>query len=702
VLTLALLHEVRVADGSTREQRRGVAPFEGCQVTDSVNDFGILELTEVGEDRTLRCSRGALAIYGLTAEEMAGAPWMLTARIHGDDRQRVVTTVDGALQSGDAFVVAYRIVRPAGDERHVLSTGTVKLNDVGDRWVRIVLVDMTLRARASTTTEGDPASSVTDAGFDAVMLLRVLCDRGGEVRDFEIGEANRRAERLLGSTRDRLIGTPISQLLPPAAAWCVISGLRRVVHTSEPVEDSLADLEPAVNATSLRWRAVRCQRGVLLTLRDTSIERSLSEQIAHAQRMEAVGRLAGGIAHDFNNVLSAVIGFGSMVREVIPPSERAYADICEVLNAADRAAGLTRQLLAFSRKQVLEPQSIDLGGVLTDLERMMSRLIGEDVHVTLNLGVQVDPVWVDVGQIEQVIMNLVVNARDAMPAGGSLTIETRRSHLGPGDISDAPDLTAGDYVELRVSDTGTGMPPEVRERLFEPFFTTKGPGQGTGLGLSTAYGIIKQSGGHIRVDSEVGRGTTFRVYLPCSTPVQRRSTRPPSGMHPPVLHGTETILLVEDDEPVRQLIRRVLLSRGYTVLEAANAGEALLVAEDHSEPIDLLLTDVVMPRVGGVQLARRLRQARPNVAVLCMTGYSQVPLGESELAEMDAPVLRKPVTPEALLLRVREALTAHCQAAPLAWTRPAGPTDVQSPTVVHSDIRGVTGRRAEKTDTKVG
>jgi CheY-like chemotaxis protein len=391
-----------------------------------------------------------------------------------------------------------------------------------------------------------------------------------------------------------------------------------------------------------------------------------------------------------------------MVREAIPPSERTYEDICEVLSAADRAAALTRQLLAFSRKQVLEPQSIDLGAVLTDLERMMSRLIGEDVQVTLNLGAQVEPVWVDVGQIEQVIMNLVVNARDAMPHGGSLTIETCRSHLGPSAVADAPDVTPGDYMELKVSDTGTGMPPEVLERLFEPFFTTKAPGQGTGLGLSTVYGIIKQSGGHIRVDSEVGRGTTFRIYLPCSTPVQRRSTRPPSGLHPPVLHGTETILLVEDDEPVRQLIRRVLLSRGYTVLEAGNAGEALLVAEDHAEPIDLLLTDIVMPRVSGLQLARRLRQARPNIAILCMTGYSQVPLGESDFAEMDAPILRKPVTPEALLLRVREALAARCQNAPLAWTRPAGPVASAVPAVVHSDIRGVAGAYDAKTDEKVG
>lgn len=371
--------------------------------------------------------------------------------------------------------------------------------------------------------------------------------------------------------------------------------------------------------------------------------RRVEEQLHHSQKMESVGRLAGGVAHDFNNLLTVISGYAQMVLDELPPDSRPREAVEEIARASERAATLTRQLLMFSRRQMSAPRVLLLNALVANLDKMLRRLIGEDVELTLDLNARPGVIRADPGHVEQVIMNLVVNARDAMPRGGRLTIATTDSAAGARE-----GVPPGPYIELSVSDTGSGMSSDVLDRIFEPFFTTKEKGKGTGLGLSTVYGIVHQSGGVVSAESEVGRGTTFRILLPAAPEsAEADSASPqPSGEHP----GTGTILLAEDEEGVRRFVCSVLRSNGYRVLEAGTGREALEVAERHEGPIHLLLTDVVMPEMGGVELRERFSKARPGVTVLMMSGYADRPLP-------DGPkLLVKPFTPGVLLARVREAL----------------------------------------------
>ncbi len=416
---------------------------------------------------------------------------------------------------------------------------------------------------------------------------------------------------------------------------------------------------------SVRWIQetiipIADERGVVARLdgvaRDITEQRRLEEQLRQSQKMEAIGQLAGGVAHDFNNILTAIMGYGELLLEDLGPDDRRRGDVLEIRKAAERAAALTRQLLAFSRKQVLEPRVLDLNEVVTNLDKMLRRLIGEDVELRTVLGSDLGAVRADAGQLEQVIVNLAVNARDAMPRGGKLTIETADVELDGEYAARHVGVTPGRYVMIAVSDTGIGMDEGTKARIFEPFFSTKGPVKGTGLGLSTVYGIVKQSGGNIWVYSELGRGTTFKIYLPrVDEPAEalRPSAEPAAG-----LRGSETILLVEDDEPLRVLARRTLTSRGYTVLEADRGATALRVAREHREPIHLMLTDVVMPEMAGHEVARQLRNSHPETLVLYMSGYTDETIVHHGVLEPGIAYLQKPFTPEALARKVREMLDA--------------------------------------------
>jgi PAS domain S-box-containing protein len=381
--------------------------------------------------------------------------------------------------------------------------------------------------------------------------------------------------------------------------------------------------------------------------------RRSEEQLRQAQKMEAVGRLAGGVAHDFNNVLSVILSYADFILGDLKPSDPLSTDVTEICKAATRAAGLTRQLLMFSRQQVVEPKVIDLHEVLMGMDKMLRRILGEDVELVSLAPKSSGRVKVDPSHIEQVILNLVVNARDAMPTGGQLTIETENVVLDESYASSHLPTKAGPHVMLAVSDTGTGMDRETQKRIFEPFFTTKETGKGTGLGLSTVFGIVQQSGGSIWVYSEPGRGTTFKVYLP-RVDDEVDVLRPSAA--PATLRGTETILLVEDEEQVRAIALNILRRRGYQVLPAQNAGEALLICERHPGGIDLLLTDVVMPQMSGPELAKRLASTRPEMKVLCMSGYTDDSIVRHGVLETGVAFVQKPITPALLTRKVREVL----------------------------------------------
>jgi PAS domain S-box-containing protein len=383
--------------------------------------------------------------------------------------------------------------------------------------------------------------------------------------------------------------------------------------------------------------------------------RVTEEQFRQAQKMEAVGQLAGGIAHDFNNLLTAILGYTELSIEQVGSDSDLASDLREIAKAGDRARGLTSQLLAFSRKQVLQPKILDLNAIVAEVERMLRRVIGEDIRFEIAVDPNLSPVKADPSQIHQVLMNLAINARDAMPRGGRLRIATANSLAAVGAHQTDDAAAAQRCVALTVSDTGSGMTPEVRARIFEPFFTTKAPGKGTGLGLSMVYGVVTESGGRITVESERDRGTTFTIYLPVADHVELASQSP--GVAAKGLHGHETILLVEDEQPIRQLVRKVLARYGYTVLEASDVHHALDLAEQHPAPIHLLLSDIVMPELSGPDLAQRVVRHRRDLRVLYMSGFSNRLATSSGVLSGAVGVLEKPFTPERLATRVRECLS---------------------------------------------
>jgi len=469
---------------------------------------------------------------------------------------------------------------------------------------------------------------------------------------------NRAAEALYGWQAAELIGRPLptighdvedhgrlrDRVLRGESLRGVEVTRRRKDGTSVNISLSVAPLHDAAGRVT----------GMLSLAADVTEMRQLEVQYRQAQKMEAVGRLAGGIAHDFNNLLTAIIGTTALVLEDLGLESRARLDIQEIEKAAKRAAGLTRQLLIFSRQQVLEPRALDLNALVGNLEKMLHRLIGEDIELRTKQATALGAVRADPGQLEQAIVNLVVNARDAMPQGGRLTIETADVELDRGYVAGHVPTQPGPYVLLAISDTGVGMDGATKARLFEPFFTTKEPGRGTGLGLATVYGIVKQSGGYIWAYSELGHGTTFKIYLPrvAETPEAPESTTSP----PTPVRGSETLLVVEDQEEVRKLTKRVLEARGYTVLAARNGAEALEIVAQHPSKIHLMITDVVMPGMNGRELAQHARARRSYLKVLYVSGYTGEAVLQHRLLEPGVAFLQKPFTPDVLARKTREVL----------------------------------------------
>jgi PAS domain S-box-containing protein len=509
--------------------------------------------------------------------------------------------------------------------------------------------------RKRTAERLSQLASIIELSSDAIVIYTL---------DGTIVSWNTGAEGVYGYSANEVLGRPRSVLLAPEKPDDlpeIVGTLKRgeriqrreTVHmrkggqridvsmTMSPVKDGNDEIVGAAAIT-----------------RDISDRKLLEKQLRQAQRMEALGQLSGGIAHDFNNLLSVIGGYCELLEPELPPNGALHRNCEQIKKAGEKAAGLTRQLLAFTRQQVLEPRVLDLNAVVLDLEKMLNRVIGEDIELRTSLDRSLASVKADRGQIEQVIMNLVVNARDAMPNGGRLTVETANIMVDESFARRHHPQGPGAYVRLSVADTGMGMDAETQARIFEPFFTTKEVGKGTGLGLSTVYGVIRQSGGHIWVDSQPGRGTTFEVYLPMVQESARHEK--PNVNADGAAGGTETILLVEDEDALRDLTRDLLRGGGYRVLEAGSPEKAIETARHYRGPIHLLLTDVVMPRMSGPRLAQTLAAIRPEMKVVYMTGY--MGFRQSHLPEPDAILLAKPFKREALLRKLREALVLSLEA----------------------------------------
>ncbi|HEV2104935.1 MAG TPA: PAS domain S-box protein, partial [Candidatus Eisenbacteria bacterium] len=489
----------------------------------------------------------------------------------------------------------------------------------GETFVISSLIDITDRRRAEEALRESERRARTL--FETVRLVVLGLDRHGCV-DY----VNPYFLELTGHAREEVLGRPwVERFLPEAVRpevhgvlTAMLEGGRHPHHVNPILTRAGEERLIAWNNTVLRDERGD-PSGTLSIGEDITQRIRLEEQLRQSQRIEAVGRLAGGVAHDFNNVLTAILGYGNLLRGDVPAQGPAAEKLDEILKAAQHAAGLTRQLLAFTRQQVLAPQVLNLNGLVAEVEQMLHRLIGENVQLRTRLARDLGNVRADPGQLQQVIVNLAVNARDAMPEGGSLVLETANAALTEAYAEEHVPVVPGDYVMLAVSDTGAGMAPEVRARIFEPFFTTKEHGKGTGLGLATVYGIVKQSGGYIWAYSEPGRGSTFKIYLPrVGEPLEAAGRRPVGSP----LQGRETVLLAEDDERLRPLIRDVLAGLGYTVLAAEDAGAALAAARAHAGPIELLVTDVVLPGESGRELARALSALRPATRVRYISGYT--------------------------------------------------------------------------------
>jgi len=565
--------------------------------------------------------------------------------------------------------VAHHEVRleVGGRVRHLYATGIPIRSITGEIDESIVMLQDVSDLEVLRQSEARKGA-ILDTALDAILSF----DEHGAITEF-----NRAAEEMFGYHRCEALGVDVSRLIeaPACASAQSVPGdcrfglgareiLGRRLETTAarrdgrvfPVEIAIARVPvPGPPMFTAYARDLSERRAAELALRESE------DQLRQAQKMEAVGRLAGGIAHDFNNLLTAITGYGEMMLADLREKGPFRAHLREVLKASQRASSLTRQLLAFSRRQILEPKVLDLNSVVAGMFPMLRRLINEDIDLVDRLDGRLPTVKADPGQIEQVIMNLTVNARDAMPHGGTLLLETRSIELDDAYARQHVPLEPGSYAMLAVSDTGSGMSDETMARVFEPFFTTKMHGKGTGLGLATVYGIVKQSGGYIWVYSEEGRGTTFKVYFPRIEEAVAVTGQP--AMAPDSLHGSETILLVEDEDLVRALAREVLETHGYTVLDAHIGPEALKIVERHPGSIHMLLTDVVMPQMSGRELAQRVEALRPDVRVLYMSGYTADVIAHEGVLEEGTAYLEKPFTLRALARKVREVLTPPNDAA---------------------------------------
>jgi two-component system, cell cycle sensor histidine kinase and response regulator CckA len=648
--------------GSTAEALRR-REEELATILDGIGDAVVATDTR---GRILRMNSVAERLSGWVAAEAEGSHFSDVFRIIDEVKREVVhDPVERVLAEGSVVGLASHgiLVTREGKLRVIADSGAPIRDAQGNaRGVVMVFRDETTK-RAS-----DRALRESEERFRAT-FEQLAVGVAHVATNGRWLEVNRRLADIVGYTREELLERTFQDITYPPDLEADLESMRQMLSgelSSYSLEkryvrkdDSLVWIELTV---SLVRDALGEPKYFISVVQDIDSRKKaerlideIADQLRQAQKMEAVGRLAGGVAHDFNNTLSIILGHGELVMQRLAPGDPTREDVKEVTTAAERAASLTRQLLAFSRQQVLEPKVIDLNAVLREMYKMLARLIGEDVEIRTLTEPGLGSVLVDRTQFEQVLLNLVVNARDAMPLGGTLTLETANVEFDAAYVVEHPEASLGAHVMLAVTDTGIGMDPETSSRIFEPFFTTKDRDKGTGLGLAMVFGTVAQSGGHISVQSEPGRGTVFRLYFP-------RTNAKPQVEHvrtvaPVNLHGTETVLLVEDDEQVRRVVSQMLRRYGYHVHEARSADDALRVIET-VQGIHLLLTDVVMPRTSGPELARRIGSRCPGLKVVYMSGYPDDAVVRHGTFDAGAAFLQKPMTPVSLARKVREVLEA--------------------------------------------
>jgi PAS domain S-box-containing protein len=609
--------------------------------------------------RLLRVNPKLCLITGYSAEEL------LTRRFsditNPDDRERDWALFERTMTTGGSeYQTEKRYVRKDGSIVWANVNVSVLRDATGVPTRTIAMIqDITESRRAAELLR--ESEGRYRALFDESALPMWLFDQ----ETLAIAEVNEAAVRHYGYSREEFLSKTVREIWHPDEVAEAIALL--AASSEEPRSAVLRHVKKGGASITVEvfWRAVQlASRSYRLSvIRDITDQRELEERFRQSQKMEAVGRLAGGVAHDFNNLLTVIFGYSDILLQGLEPGPLHEA-MQEVRRAGERAVGLTRQLLAFSRKQTLVAEVLDLGDVVSGLSTMVERLIGEDVKVSVVVSPGLGRVKADRGQLEQVVMNLAVNARDAMPKGGSLIFELQNVELDDAYTATHAEVKPGPYVLLAISDTGTGMDAETQKRIFEPFFTTKEAGKGTGLGLSTVYGIVHQSGGAIDVYSEPGRGTTFKVYLPRFAD-DAAVRRPVSGLHPALAagSGSETVLVVEDEAAIRQLTNLVLQKAGYTVLLAESPVTAERIAGSHPGPIHLMLTDVVMPGMRGPELAQRLIRLRPDLRVLYMSGYIDNAIAHHGFLDAGTEFLQKPFSPSRLMQKIREVLSRGSQDA---------------------------------------
>jgi PAS domain S-box-containing protein len=648
VLRALDLQRARAEQARAEEARR-----QGEERFRALIEHGADAVALVAPDGTLLfASHSIERLLGFAPAELVGHPGF--ERVHPDDVPRVHLTLRHIMASpGTPAALELRWRHKDESWRHIDAVAVDRLAEPAVGAIVVNFRDVTERrkAEAALRESEERYRTIVEGVRDIIFALSP---------DGTIASLNPAFETITGWRREDGVGQPFERLVHPEDLPLALELLGRVVRgelrpaSQFRVKTAKGDYRVGEFSATPQLREGRLV-GILGIGRDVTERVQLEQQLRQAQKMEAVGRLAGGIAHDFNNILTAITGYADLLLEDLGATDPRRQDADEIHKAADRAAGLTRQLLAFSRQQILQPTVIEVNALVSDLEKMLRRLLGEDVELGTRLAPTTGRVKADPGQLEQVIMNLAVNARDAMPNGGKLTLETANVDLDEGYAADHYPARAGPFVLLAVSDTGSGMSAETQAHMFEPFFTTKEKGKGTGLGLATVYGIVKQSGGFIWVYSEVGHGTTFKIYLPR---VEELAERPSQPAQTPAraARGTETVLVVEDEAPVRSVARQVLERHGYTVLEAPSAEAALDIATRYSGIIHLLLTDVVMPGLNGRELASRLANLRPEARVIFMSGYTGDDVTRHGVLEPGSTYVQKPFTPDAIARRVREVL----------------------------------------------